>query len=137
AVIATDLYEGRWQSEGAHEGDASVLEQPDQFAPFEYDRERLVFKRMDGRHLDFPDATFDVAYSLSSIEHFGGVDGARAAIAEMTRVVKPGGVLAIATEYILSGPAHPEAFAPHDVHTLFDRPRLRLVAPIDEDVYDR
>jgi len=30
---------------------------------------------MDGRFLAFPDAGFDVVYSLSSIEHFGAFDG--------------------------------------------------------------
>lgn len=137
SVVATDLYEGKWQSDGAREGDAGVLEAPEDYAPFAYRRDRLSFKRMDGRRLAFADATFDVAYSLSSIEHFGGVAGARAAIDEMARVVKPGGLVVVATEYILSGPAHAEAFQRHDVHTLFDRPRLRLVEPIDERVYQR
>jgi hypothetical protein len=31
---------------------------------------------MDGRRLAFRDAAFDVVYSLSSIEHFGGMPGA-------------------------------------------------------------
>lgn len=137
SVVATDLYEGKWQSDGAREGDERVLEKPEAYAPFTYRRDRLTFKRMDGRHLAFADATFDVAYSLSSIEHFGGVAGARDAIDEMARVVKPGGLVIVATEYILSGPPHEEAFQPHDVHTLFDRPRLRLVEPIDERVYQR
>ena len=41
--------------------------------------------------LQFPDESFDIAYSLSSIEHFGGLEGASAALDEMARVVKPGG----------------------------------------------
>ena len=137
AVVATDLYEGKWQSDGAREGDEGVLDKPEDYTPFAYRRDRLEFKRMDGRRLDFPDATFDVAYSLSSIEHFGGVGGARDAIDEMARVVIPGGLVVVATEYILAGPSHEEAFQPHEVHALFDRPRLGLVEPIDEKVYQR
>jgi SAM-dependent methyltransferase len=137
SVVATDLYEGRWQSDGAREGDEGVLARPEDYAPFPYRRERLAFRKMDGRHLTFPDATFDVAYSLSSIEHFGGTAGAHDAIDEMARVVKPGGLVVVATEYILAGPPHDEVFQPRDVRALFDRPRLRLVQPIDEQVYQR
>jgi SAM-dependent methyltransferase len=136
-VVATDLYEGVWQSAGAKEGDEQVLESPEDYAPFDYRRDRLTFLRMDGRHLDFEDGAFDVAYSLSSIEHFGGLDGATQAMDEMTRVLKRGGILALATEYILSGPPHPEAFKPAEVHALLDRRGLRLISPIDETVYQR
>ena len=133
-VVATDLYEGRWQSDGAREGDESVIENPAEFAPFPYRTERLTFRRMDGRSLQFPDAGFDVVYSLSSIEHFGGYDGARQAIVEMGRVLKSGGVLVIATEYIVSGPDYEEAFQPDVIRRLFDVPGLDLVEPIDESV---
>ena len=77
---------------------------PPQYAPFDYRADRLSFMRMDGRALSFPDDEFDVVYSLSSIEHFGGLSGASQAMREMARVLKPGGVLVVATEYILSGP---------------------------------
>ena len=92
---------------------------------------------MDGRRLTFPDDTFDVAYSLSSIEHFGGFDGAAAAVDEMARVVKPGGIVVVATEYRLSGPAREEVFEPEEIRALFSRPRLQLVEPLDENVYRR
>jgi SAM-dependent methyltransferase len=136
-VIGTDMYEGLWQSHGAREGDESVLSDARQFAPFPYREDRLLFLKMDGCRLGFRDATFDVAYSLSSIEHFGGVPGARQAIDEMARVVKPGGVLALATEYLIEGPPHHEAFTPDQVHALLDHPRLSLVEPIDERVWNR
>ena len=136
-VVATDLYEGVWQSVGAKEGDANVIQRPEDYAPFPYRRERLAFAKMDARQLDFADGTFDVAYSLSSIEHFGGVDGAAAAIDEMARVVRRGGVLALATEYVLAGPPHDETFQPDEILGLLDRPGLRLLQPIDEAVYRR
>ena len=136
-VVATDLYDGVWQTDHAREGDSRVLTSPEDFAPFEYRKDRLQFMRMDGRKLDFPDASFDVAYSLSSIEHFGGFEGARDAVAEMARVLKPGGLMAVATEYILSGPPHHEGFFPDQIHAMFNRPGLELVQPIDEKVYER
>jgi SAM-dependent methyltransferase len=138
SVVATDLYEeGRWESCGGQEGDQRVIKRPQDYAPFPYRNDRLVFLKMDGRHLAFRSGTFDVAYSLSSIEHFGGVRGAHAAVDEMARVLKPGGLLVLATEYMLSGTPHEEVFQPADVRALIDRPGLRLLEPIDENVYRR
>jgi SAM-dependent methyltransferase len=136
-VVATDLYEGIWQSVQSKEGDQHVLSHPEDFAPFPYRRDRLSFLRMDARHLDFPDGTFDVAYSLSSIEHFDKVSGGIQAVDEMARVLKPGGVLALATEYVLAGPPHPDTFQPDEIRALLSRPGLTLVHTIDEAVYQR
>lgn len=136
-VIATDMYGGVWQSERAMEGDAAVFADPAQFARFPYRQDRLVFLRMDGRHLAFAAGTFDVVYSLSSVEHFGGLEGAKSAVAEMARVLKPGGLLVLSTEYCLSGPPHHEAFQPAQVQALLEHPDLALVEPIDERVWQR
>ena len=136
-VVATDLYEGEWQSKFSREGDPGVLADPSAFAPFPYRRECLSFMRMDGSRLAFADRSFDAAYSLSSIEHFGGVEGARRSVAEMARVLKPGGILALATEWCVRGTAGGEVFSPDEVRRIIDHPRLRLVQPIDDRVWDR
>jgi SAM-dependent methyltransferase len=136
-VVATDLYDGEWQSKFAREGDPGVLDDPSTFAPFPYRRDRLVFLRMDGSRLAFADASFDVAYSLSSIEHFGGVEGARRAVGEMARVLKPGGILALATEWCVRGTAGGEIFSPAEVRRIVAHPGLELVEPIDDRVWDR
>lgn len=136
-VVATDMYEGAWQDERAREGDPAVLHDPDQYAPFPYRRDHLTFMKMDGRHLEFSDGTFDVSYSLSSIEHFGGLEGAGQTMREMARVLKPGGVLGLATEYVLSGPPHEETFQPAEISELIRQSGLALIEPIDERVYQR
>ena len=136
-VYATDLYDQSWQSAFGREGDAAVLSDASTFAPFEYRRDHLFFLRMDGSRLAFREATFDVVYSLSSIEHFGGFDGARRSIDDMARVLKPGGILALATEWCVRGAAGGEVFSPDDVRRLIDHPRLGLVEPIDDRVWDR
>jgi len=136
-VVATDLYGAKWQSSPGGEGDERMLRQPELFAPFAYPRQRLTVLRMDGRYLAFADASFDAVYSLSSIEHFGGWDDAKRAVDEMGRVLKPGGVLALATEWRVSGPPSDEVFAPEEVHALVDSPGLQLVEPIDDRVWDR
>jgi len=136
-VVATDLYEGVWQQVQGREGDPNVLSNPEAYAPFPYRRNRLTFMRMDGRRLAFRDGTFDLAYSLSSIEHFGGVENAAATLREMGRVLRPGGIVALATEYVLDGPTHAETFQPAEFMQLIDQPGLELVEPIDTGVYRR
>jgi ubiquinone/menaquinone biosynthesis C-methylase UbiE len=137
SVVATDLYEGVWQNVQAREGDAGVLSRPHDYAPFPYREDHLVFVRMDARQLAIAGATFDLAYSLSSIEHFGGLEGGIKALEEMRRVLKPGGILALATEYVIGGPPHEETFTPSEFARLIDRPGLRLVAPFDDRVCAR
>ena len=136
-VVATDMYEGVWQDAAAREGDPDVIQRPEDYAPFPYRRDHLIFMKMDGRRLAFRDGAFDVVYSLSSIEHFGGMPGAIETIREMSRVLKPGGVLALATEYVLQGPPHEDTFQPHEFSRLIDQPLLQLVQPLDDAVYRR
>ena len=83
------------------------------------------------------DGTFDVAYSLSSIEHFGGWQGARHAVEEMARVVKPGGLVVVATEWVVSGPSRDEVFLPEEFRRLIDVRGLSLVEPLDDLVWRR
>lgn len=139
-VVATDLYPGDWESSAGSEGDTRVLKYPEEFAPFEYRRSHLRFLQMDGRKLAFRDGAFTIAYSLSSIEHFGGWQGARDAVEEMARVLAPGGILALATEWRVSGPRAPEeqgVFEPDEVRALIDLPSLSLIEPIDDGVWRR
>ena len=58
----------------------------------------LRFQVGDGRALLFPDASFDHAYSISVIEHIPD-DGDFQALAELARVVKPGGRVLITMPY--------------------------------------
>lgn len=126
-VVATDLYGADWAEAGAQEGDPDVLEAPERFAPFSYRQDRLKFLRMDGRKLEFPDSSFDCVVSLSSIEHFGGVDGAVASLREMGRVCRPQGLVAIATELILNDAQHPEFFTLDELRKLIAASGLKLI----------
>ena len=130
-VYATDLFRGEWVHGGATEGDPSVLKKPEKYQPFEYPRERLTFLPMDGCHLAFKDSFFDLAFSLSSIEHFGGKDLSALAVREMERVLKPGGLAIIATEYILNHREHTDFFNKHDLLECVVKPsRMKLVQNI-------
>jgi SAM-dependent methyltransferase len=101
-VYATDLYlaAGEW-GEWAN---WRMLVSPDRFAPYPYRRDHLVVQHMDGRLLHYPDNTFDGIFSSGSIEHFGGWQSIAASAYEMGRVLKPGGVCTLSTEYRMDGP---------------------------------
>jgi SAM-dependent methyltransferase len=98
-VVATDIYgEGRFEDDSA---EPSMLENPAAHAPYPYPEERLDVRWMDGRDLRFPDASFDVVFSLSSIEHFGGPEDVARASREIGRVLRPGGHAVIVTDCLL------------------------------------
>ncbi|MEA2198122.1 MAG: hypothetical protein QOJ25_2173 [Solirubrobacteraceae bacterium] len=95
-VVATDIYGAGEFAE--REALPSMLADPGAHAPFPYREDRLEVRYMDGRELAFPDASFDVVFSVSSIEHFGGrADIARGA-RELGRVLRPGGHAVVITE---------------------------------------
>jgi SAM-dependent methyltransferase len=97
-VVATDIYgEGTFM-----EADETMLTDPGRFAPYPYREDRLDVRRMDARSLEFEDATFDVVFSLSSIEHFGSTRDIRQAAREIGRVLRPAGYAFIVTECFLS-----------------------------------
>ena len=158
-VVATDIYgEGGFAD---REGSDSMLVNPASHAPFPYREDRLEVLWMDGRRLDFDDESFDVVFSLSSIEHFGSpADIARSA-AEIGRVLRPGGHAFVVTECLVR--LHPldraaadlairlatlgrknrvatlrrrqklgEAFTPRELERRIVRPSgLRLMQPLD------
>jgi SAM-dependent methyltransferase len=99
-VLATDIYgEGTFSY---REAAASMLTDPAAYAPYPYREDRLEARAMDATALALPDASFDVVFSLSSIEHFGEPAQIQKAAREMRRVLKPGGHLIIVTELLLS-----------------------------------
>src|SRR5215208_2964290 len=69
-VVAVDIY-GRGGF-GAREATRSFIDDPASFAPYDYPHDALEVRDMDARELEYPDASFDAVFSLSSIEHFGG-----------------------------------------------------------------
>jgi len=110
-TVATDLYGGHFVDTPEQEAAPDFLRDPSRYAPFPYREDRLLPMPADGLKLPFADESFDVVYSLSSIEHFGGHDMAAVAMQEKARVLKPGGIAVVATELVLAGPANEELFA--------------------------
>jgi SAM-dependent methyltransferase len=132
-IYATDLYDGNnWKNFAP----SDFPENPKKYAPFPYKEDALTVLRMDGTKLEFPSESFDIAFSFSSIEHFGGGknhSGALRSLREMERVLKPGGLAVITTEYIINDKEHPEFFNKRTIYSdLIDKlERLKLVEPLD------
>ena len=131
-VFATDIY-GTGHFADSTEADPTMLRDPDHFALGPYNRNRLVVQYMDALDLRFEEGTFDIVFSLSSVEHFDGLNGIRTALLEMQRVMKPGGILMLTTECIVNGApqlsvGNLELFTPEVLIDLFQSiPNLNFV----------
>ena len=161
-IVATDIY-GRGPF-ADQEARSSMLTDPGAHAPYPYRQDRLQTLWMDARRLEFPDESFDLAFTISSIEHFGSRRDISQAARELGRVVKPGGYAVIITDCIVrlhpldatpvgfavrtlslgrrSSGARPlrrgmlgETFTRRELHSRIIRPSgLGLVQPIDVEV---
>jgi len=104
-VVGTDLYgNDEWTNNvtGGNEAHLDTLKKPELFCDKNYNKENLKLLTMDGMNLEFENESFDFVWSLSSIEHFGGQKAAQKSVQEMARVTRKGGIIAIATEYIIT-----------------------------------
>jgi SAM-dependent methyltransferase len=96
SVVATDLYNSQnWET--AAMPTTEVYQQND----FPYQRDRLSVQHMDMTQIEFPDASFDFVWSCCSIEHVNSFSDLHKVYQEIHRVLKPGGVAALTTEYNL------------------------------------
>jgi SAM-dependent methyltransferase len=136
-VVATDLYDNaEWAGKNGREASIELVNQAKLAAPKGVDFTKIRFENQDGTALTYDDNSFDFAWSLSSIEHFGGHNGARKAMLEMQRVVRPGGIVAVATELLLLDDlCHPEYFTKAELQSILIAP-CRNLELVDEINYD-
>lgn len=132
-VFATDLYLAPGSLSGAS---PLMLTEPEKLATVPFDRRKLVVQHMDGRVLDYPEGSFDGVFSLSTVEHLEDLRAAAAAAFELGRVLKPGGILALSTDYLVAGPPGARGWRGN---LLFDTPALARylveasgLVPVDE-----
>jgi SAM-dependent methyltransferase len=136
AVCATDLY-----LLDTPTAPLDMLRNPAQYAPggMTWQPYQLRAEHMDMRDLRYPSDSFDGVFSASAIEHVGAglstPDDIAQAASEIGRVLKPGGVAAITTEYRLDGPG---MVRPQEGLTIFDEDALMtyIVAPSGLELVD-
>jgi SAM-dependent methyltransferase len=137
-VFATDLYltEDSWS--GSDSG-AGMLRDPEPYSWGEWNPRRLVVQHMNGLELLYEDESFDGVFSSSSIEHFGSFGDVRRSVEEIHRVLRPGGVAALSTEFRLEGPppglANTLMFDEQQLRELLlDGLSWRLASPLDTSI---
>ncbi|NER00338.1 MAG: methyltransferase domain-containing protein [Cyanothece sp. SIO2G6] len=94
SVVATDLYESQnWST-------ASMgVEDVYQRNPMPYDRSKLSVRHMDMTQIEYPDESFDFVWSCCSVEHVHNFTLLHQVYQEIHRVLKPGGIAALTTEF--------------------------------------
>ncbi len=108
-VTATDLYESqKWSTAAMTTSDIYRL------SPFAYQPERLSVQHMDMTQIKYPDGHFDFVWSCCAIEHVQNFQALHQVYQEIHRVLKPGGIAALTTEFNNSN--HP-SYEPHLLFT--------------------
>jgi SAM-dependent methyltransferase len=140
AVIATDLYSSStWAAAEMETEKVYTLN------PFEYERDRLTVRHMDMTAIDYADESFDFVWSCCAIEHLNNFQDLHRLYQEIHRVLRPGGIVALTTEFKVAGES---GYEPNMLYT--DRPwvehwltgdvplvqGLELVEPIDWAIAD-
>jgi len=133
-VVATDLYGNEaWSGKDGNFGNEApkdILDDADKYCPRRFKKENVSFENADGTKLQYSNNSFDLCWSLSSIEHFGGHNASRKAIQEMARVTRKGGIVCIATEYLLrDDDSHHEYFTKQEIidYLINASPDLKLI----------
>jgi len=109
------------------------------YAQVDYVKDKISFHNMDMRTITYPDSTFDLVWSSSSIEHTGKTtEDMLVVFKEIERVLKSGGICAITTEWSLDYTEKPAqwhnvfCFNEQVVLSILDScPTLRLYEPIN------
>jgi 5-methylcytosine-specific restriction endonuclease McrA len=101
-VFATDLYlaAGSWDEDAPR----SMLVAPGEHAPCAWNPSRLIVEHMDALDLRYADDSFDGVFCSSSLEHFGETAAISQALSEIWRVLRPGGIASLSTEFRIRGP---------------------------------
>jgi SAM-dependent methyltransferase len=120
-VFATDLYLAGDEAWSVSDARVAMLVEPEKETNLAWNPRRLVVQHMDALQLRYADESFDAIFSSSSIEHFGGPEEIRKSVEEMHRVLRPGGVVALATEFALEGAGQMPGTM------LFDEGRVRSI----------
>ena len=83
---------------------AGFMISPGHYSNLAVKEENIVPVSSDCTELRLPSGFFDGVFSSGSIEHFGSLEKVERAATEIARILKPGGIVSISTEFRLDGP---------------------------------
>ena len=138
SVIATDLYlpDQGWAGVRTQDPQKLVMSA----APWPVPEGRIKAMAMDMRDLKFDDETFDFAWSTGAFEHIGDDKDFTAHLAEVNRVLKPGGVYAFTTVVTFGNESeripHNYYFHPAHLFDLVDKSPLAAAEEFDCRIND-
>lgn len=107
-VFAVDRY--LQQSVWSDVAPAGMLIDPSRYSARDVPRGRIVPVHSSAQRLNLPSNSFDGVFCNGLLEHVGSLDDVALAAREIARILKPGGVASIATEFRLEGPADRHGF---------------------------
>ena len=101
-VFAADRYLDRtaWSDVAP----AGMLIDPREYSPIDYPQGRVIAVHASALARNLPANAFDAVFSNGTIEHVGSLAHVSLAAREIGRILKPGGVATIATEFRVDGP---------------------------------
>lgn len=128
-LTATDLYDmtGAW---------ADAEQRPDRIWP---ELKNLSVHPMDMRKVDLPEGSADFIWSLCAVEHVGQADDVVDTVRQIGRLLRPGGVFVLTTEYTFDDESFYLAGKPSGTLSLsksvlrrfFTETGLHCVEPVD------
>lgn len=91
----------KWSSESP----IGMMVDPKRYTTILTDEKNIIPVHSDTRMLKIPSNFFEGVYSIDSIGHLGSLLNVSQSIKEIYRILKPGGIASISTEFRLEGPA--------------------------------
>lgn len=131
-IVSLDLYDDSWST-----CPSDVLENPDLYAPFEYNRFSLEFKKMDARQVSLGDDTFSAAISIGPALNFiGDFEKIVHVLKEISKIVRSHGMLFMSLDLSLTEVKRPKGdseyyFSPNSIGKLFAETSFKPICEID------
>jgi SAM-dependent methyltransferase len=134
-VFATDRYLDI--TPRSHMAPASMMVRPGQYTRRPIGRGSVIPVHADARTLGLPSNHFDAVFASGEIARLGSPTDLAAAMEEVGRVLKPGGVASVVAEFRLEGPNGIDSFEDDFLLLTPDLVEKHIVGPSGLELLDR
>lgn len=115
---------------------ASMMVRPSQYTRRPFARGSVVPVHSDPRALGLPSNFFDGVFATAEVGRLGSLNALAAAVEEICRVLKPGGVATLTAEFLLEGPNGADGFDDSVLLLTPDLIQRYVVTPSGMEVID-